>query len=69
MGAPDRYGGVPFYGVVIYMKQETQLQNEDPVGIVISRGWEPATTPRFTAYMWAPAPPPEDEVEQEVLPV
>lgn len=66
-GAPDRSGGVPFYGVVIYMKQETQSQNEDPVGIVISRGWEPATTPRFTAYMWAPGP--EDEVEQEVVAV
>lgn len=63
MGAPDRSEGIPQYGVVIYMKQDTQLQNEEPVGIVISRGWEPATTPRFTAYVWAPGP--DDEVEQE----
>ena len=63
MGAPDRSGGTPQYGVVIYMKQDTQLQNEEPVGIVISRGWEPATTPRFTAYEWAPGP--DEEVEQE----
>ena len=36
------------------MKQETPLQQEEPVGIVISRGWEPETTPRFSAYVWAP---------------
>ncbi|MEO8622635.1 MAG: hypothetical protein ABI625_16310 [bacterium] len=48
------------------MEQEPQSQHEEPVGIVISRGWEPATTPRFTAYMWAPGP--EDEVELDVIP-
>ncbi len=45
------------------MPQETQPQTDEPVGIVISRGWEPETTPRFTAYMWAPFP--EDELEPE----
>lgn len=45
------------------MPQETQSQTDEPVGIVISRGWEPETTPRFTAYMWAPFP--EDELEPE----
>lgn len=47
------------------MKQETQSQNEEPVGIVISRGWEPATTPRFSAYEWGPGP--EDEIEQDAV--
>lgn len=46
------------------MKQEVQV-NEEPVGIVISRGWEPATTPRFSAYVWAPGP--EDEIDQDAV--
>ena len=29
---------------------------DEPVGIVISRGREPETTPRFSAYVWAPYP-------------
>jgi hypothetical protein len=62
---PDRSGGYLLYGIVIYMKQETQSQNEEPVGIVISRGWEPATTPRFSAYEWGPGP--EDEIEQDAV--
>ena len=45
------------------MKQEAEVSNDEPVGIVISRGWEPATTPRFSAYMWSHGP--EDETEQE----
>lgn len=48
------------------MKDQSQSQNDEPVGIVISRGWEPATTPMFSAYMWAPAP--EDEFDQEAVP-
>ena len=43
------------------MQDETQVQAEEPVGIVISRGWEPETTPLFSAYMWGPSP--EDETE------
>lgn len=45
------------------MKQKLRI-DEEPVGIVISRGWEPATVPRFSAYVWAPWP--EDDVEPEV---
>ena len=45
------------------MKQETQESSGEPVGIVISCGSEPATTPRFSAYMWAHGP--EDELERE----
>jgi hypothetical protein len=47
------------------MKQDINLsQADEPVGIVISSGWEPESTPRFSAYMWAPGP--EDETELEV---
>jgi hypothetical protein len=45
------------------MKQNSQ-HDDEPVGIVISRGWEPETTPRFSAYVWAPGP--DDEIESEV---
>jgi len=40
---------------------------DEPVGIVISRGREPETTPRFSAYVWAPFPGDviEDEEKEE----
>ena len=65
---PTVPGAFPFGGSRIYMKMkhETQIQFDEPVGIVISRGWEPETLPRFSAYMWAPAP--DDETEQDVEP-
>ena len=51
----------------IYMKQhETQPQTDEPVGIVISPGWEPEAIPRFSAYMWGPVP--EDELEPDEQP-
>ena len=43
------------------MKPQEQLPVDEPVGIVISRGREPETTPRFSAYVWAFGP--EDETE------
>ena len=48
------------------MKHETQIQCDKPVGIVISRGWEPETTPHFSAYMWSHGP--EDETELDAQP-
>ena len=30
--------------------------SEEPIGIVISRGAHEESTPRFSAYIWAPAP-------------
>jgi hypothetical protein len=49
------------------MKQQTTpAPFDEPVGIVISRGHEPETTPRFSAYVWAPWP--EDELEEETQP-
>ncbi len=32
---------------------------QEPVGIVISRGSRAEQTPRLTAYVWGPAPEPE----------
>ena len=46
-----------------HMKQAVPHEDE-PIGIVISRGWEPETTPRFSAYVWAPFP--DDEIETDV---
>ena len=42
------------------MKQE-RMELDEPVGIVISRGKEPVSSPRFSAYVWAPGP--DDELE------
>ena len=49
------------------MKRESQSQSNEPVGIVISSGTEAQKAPRFSAYIWAPAP--ELEAEPEVQPV
>jgi len=46
------------------MKKTSFIEVEEPVGIVISGGPVPDTTPRFSAYMWAPGP--EDDVLDEV---
>jgi hypothetical protein len=48
------------------MKQSIQVKDDEPVGIVISRGYEPETTPRFSAYVWAYGP--DDELETELQP-
>jgi hypothetical protein len=45
------------------MKQHFPKPFDEPVGIVISRGREPETTPRFFAYVWAPFP--DEELEKE----
>ena len=44
---------------------ETETQFEEPVGIVISRGWEPETTPRFSAYMYMWAPESDEDTEED----
>ena len=36
------------------MKRADQPQLTEPVGIVISRGWEPEKAPKFSAYIWGP---------------
>jgi hypothetical protein len=47
------------------MKQSTDMSSSEPVGIVISGGRSSAeAAPRFSAYIWAPAP--EDELNKEV---
>lgn len=45
------------------MKKSMPTEFDEPVGIVISRGREPETTPRFSAYVWAPFP--DEELEKE----
>ena len=48
------------------MKKADQPQLAEPVGIVISRGYEPEKAPRFSAYEWSPGP--DDELEPEAQP-
>jgi hypothetical protein len=48
------------------MKKHLPTQFDEPVGIVISRGREPETTPRFRAYVWAPFL--EDEMDKDAQP-
>jgi hypothetical protein len=47
------------------MKQTSDASYDEPVGIVISGGHPLAeSAPRFSAYIWAPAP--EDDLSEEV---
>jgi hypothetical protein len=44
------------------MQREKEKQIEDePVGIVISRGSRETREPRFLAYVWSAVPPSGDE--------
>jgi len=40
---------------IVQQALQTELEQE-PVGIVISRGSRDEATPRFSAYVWGPAP-------------
>lgn len=40
-----------------------QQVEQEPMGIVISRGSRAESAPRFFAYVWGPAPEPVDHVE------
>lgn len=38
--------------------KEIEQDEQEPIGIVISRGSRAEATPRFWAYVWGPAPEP-----------
>jgi hypothetical protein len=40
---------------------------QEPMGIVISRGSRGEQTPRFTAYVWGPAPEAEKDTSEEMV--
>lgn len=40
--------------------------NPEPIGIVISRGAQPEHQPTVFAYVWGPAPEPNDQPESKV---
>jgi GMP synthase-like glutamine amidotransferase len=47
------------------MKHSSDTTRDEPVGIVISGGHSLAeAAPRFSAYIWAPAP--DEEISKEV---
>jgi hypothetical protein len=41
-------------------RERDKTKNDEPVGIVISRGSREQDEPRFTAYVWGPAPSKSD---------
>lgn len=63
---PPTVPGATSLAGLYHMKRHVPKQFDEPVGIVISRGREPETTPRFSAYVWAPFQ--DDELEQEAQP-
>jgi hypothetical protein len=52
------------------MTQGHQADNEqEPMGIVISRGSRAEQTPRFTAYVWGPVPDGEKDAPEKLAAV
>lgn len=41
---------------------DKRLDEQEPMGIVISRGSRAESAPRFWAYVWGPAPEPVSDV-------
>ena len=41
---------------------DKRSSEQEPMGIVISRGSRAESTPRFWAYVWGPAPEPAVEI-------
>ena len=64
---PPSVPGAPSFAAPYHMKKSLPKAHDEPVGIVISRGREPETTPRFSAYVWAPYL--EDELQKDAQPV
>jgi hypothetical protein len=51
----------------IYMKGSAEMDLEqEPMGIVISRGSQAEYAPRFSAYMWAPDPEASEDEDVEI---
>lgn len=47
---------------ISYMKAAAKvLPDQEPIGIVISRGTRDEATPVFSAYVWGPAPEPSEK--------
>ena len=49
------------------MKADAAILSQEPVGIVISRGLDPEPAPAMFAYIWAPAPDPEEPRTSKVV--
>jgi hypothetical protein len=47
-------------------RRKTEIEQE-PMGIVISRGSRAEETPRFTAYVWGPVPETELEDKEKMV--
>ena len=39
--------------------RQTEINEQEPIGIIISRGSRAEEPPRFSAYVWGPVPNPE----------
>ena len=51
------------------MRKAAEFKEEsEPVGIVISRGSREEPTPAFFAYIWGPAPEPEEKSTRVTAP-
>ena len=56
------YGRALRLGAFIMKDIDRDQQDQEPIGIVISRGTRAEDVPRFWAYVWGPAPATASEV-------
>lgn len=47
-------------------KAKEIIENDEPIGIIISRGDRAEARPVFAAYIWGPAPEPVNEPATKV---
>ena len=48
-------------------RQRKPEPEQEPVGIVISRGRHAEQPPRFAAYVWGPAPEPDVQANEKMV--
>ena len=48
-------------GMFMDLIRQAEIIEQEPLGIIISRGPRAEETPRLWAYIWGPVPEPEDQ--------
>lgn len=62
--AAPRYPPPDVGNAVMERIRQSEINEQEPIGIIISRGSRVEQPPRFSAYVWGPVPVGEQPVEE-----
>jgi hypothetical protein len=62
--AAPRYHPPVAWNAVMEQIRQSEINEQEPIGIIISRGSREEQPPRFSAYVWGPVPIGESPVEE-----